>query len=337
MPLRLLPWAPEYGTSMQFDAEGSDDSEIAADIAVEGREWAPVEPASEPASALQIIDGVRRAEAHAMDDGPGGEPLFGLFGSFAVGAVRLEGRSARILEPYVSVHRRFFQAGGDPVDRDVVVGDDVLRFTAEVPPKATTANSLVDALNRTMLDEEAKLAEELSRDESTLTLVDGPLRDLRSPGKRVVGYVKRIHNWYIEAEQLQVLPALGVGQRTPLVRLTSPDGRERYSWFVRIAALGSRYHHLGGIMRLEAPGFAPLAEAVVLADQSTSAMPRLASSPVRDPRAPQNLIPVGALETVLTHRLGDRRWLRRLLAASIGEGADAVAAATALLMERTGT
>ncbi|MDP6606479.1 MAG: hypothetical protein QF664_09515 [Dehalococcoidia bacterium] len=322
---------------MQFDAEGSDDSETAADVAVEGREWEPIDPASGPTAALQIVDGVRRAEAHAMDDGPDGEPLFGLFGSFAVGVVRLEGRSASILEPYVSVHRRYFQAGGDPVDRDVDVGADKLRFEAGVPPKATTANSLVDALNRTMLDEEAKLAEELSRDESTLTLVDGPLRDLRSPGKRVVGYVKRIHNWYIESEQLQLLPALGVGQRTPLVKLTSPDGRERYSWFVRIAALGSRYHHLGGIMRLEAPGFAPLAEAVVLADQSTSALPRLASSPVRDPRAPQNLIPVGALEAVLTHRLGDRRWLRRLLAASIGERAHAVAAAAALLMKRTET
>lgn len=73
--------------------------------------------------------------------------------------------------------------------------------------------------------------------------------------------------------------------------------------------------------------------AIALADQSTLALPPLASSPIRDPRAPQNLTPVGALEAVLTHRLGDRRWLRRLLAASVGEGADAVAAATVLLRE----
>ena len=333
MPLRLLPWAPEYGTAMQFDAEGGADSKTAADADVEGVEWAPVTPRTEPPHALQIIDGVRRAEAHAMDDGPDGEPLFGLFGSFAVGAVRCEGESARIMEPYVSVQRRYFQTGGEPIDRDVVAGDDVLRFVAETPPKATTANELVDALNRKMLDEEAKLAEELSRDEGVLTLVDGPLRSLRAPGKRVVGYIKRIHNWYVDAERLRVLPALGVGQRTPLVTLTGSDGRERYTWFIRIADLGDRYHQLGGIMRLESPGFVPLSEAVTLADQATLALPRLASSPIRDPRAPQNLTPVGALETVLTHRLGDRRWLRRLLAASVGEGADAVAAATALLRE----
>ena len=37
----------------------------------------------------------------------------------------------------------------------------------------------------------------------------------------------------------------------------------------------------------------------------------------RDPRAPQNLVPVGALEAVLTHRLGDREWIRRLLTAHL--------------------
>ena len=333
MPLRLLPWAPEYGTAMQFDAESGADSNTTADTDIEGIEWAVVTPAAEPAEALQIIDGVRRAEAHAMDDGPGGEPLFGLFGSFAVGAVRLDTSGASILEPYVSVQRRYFQSGGDPIDRDVVAGDDVLRFVAEVPPKATTANELIAALNRKMLDEEAQLAVELSKDSSTLTLLDGPLRDLRSPGKRVVGYIKRIHQWYIDEERLKLLSALAVGQRTPLVRLTGTDGRERYTWFTRIADLGARYHHLGGIMRLEAPGFVPISEAITLADQSTMALPPLASSPIRDPRAPQNLTPVAALEDVLTHRLGDRRWLRRLLAASVGDGADAVAAATMLLRE----
>jgi hypothetical protein len=39
---------------------------------------------------------------------------------------------------------------------------------------------------------------------------------------------------------------------------------------------------------------------------------------VRDPRSPQNLLPVGALETALTHRLGDRRWVGRLITTAIG-------------------
>lgn len=266
-----------------------------------------------------------------MDDDANGEPLCGLFGSFAVGVVRCEDGHASIPEPQLRVERRYLQAGGDPRHREVPAGDATLLFRAEVPEGARSANALVDALNRAMLDEEAKLAEELSRDAATLTFVDGPLRTLRAPGQHVVGYVKRIHNWYLDAEQLRILPRLAVGQRTPLFRITSHDGRERYSWYLRLADLGDRYHTLGGVMRLEAPGAQPPHAAVVLADQSTLALPRLASSPVRDPRAPQNLTPVGALERVLTHRLGDRRWLRRLLAAAVGEGADAVAAASALV------
>ena len=340
MPLRLLPWAPEYGTAMQFDADDDASHPAAAvDATVERPDWVAVDPAGEPPLALQVVDGVRRAEAHAMDDGPDGEPLFGLFASFAVGVVRClsphggGAGSASIDEDAIRVERRYFQSGGDPLDREVAAGGSTLNFRAETPPKATSANALVDALNRAMLDEEAKLAEELSRDESTLTLVDGPLRRVRSPGHRTVGYVKRIHNWYVDGEQRRLLPALTVGQRTPVVRLVSDDGHERYSWFLRLADLGHRYHPLGAVMRLEAPGALPPREAIALADQSSRALPPLASSPARDPRAPQNLTPVGALESVLTHRLGDRQWLRRALLSAVGEGADAVAAASTLVRE----
>ena len=63
-----------------------------------------------------------------------------------------------------------------------------------------------------------------------------------------------------------------------------------------------------------------------LADQSARILPLLASSPVRDPRSPQNLVPVGALERALTHRLGDRRWVSRLITVTVGrEQAEALA------------
>jgi len=317
MPLRLLPWTPEYGTSMQFDAGDPDDSGVELDATVECPQWAAVDPDGHPPESLQIVDGVRRTEAHALDDGPDGAPLFALFGSLAVGVVRCEDGVATVLAEHLRVERRCLQSGGDPLDREVPAGKTVLQFRAETPAGATTANALVDALNRTMLDEEAKLAEELSRDESALTLVDGPLRNLRAPGHRVVGYVKRIHNWYIDGERLRLLPRLATGQRTPIVRLTGADGRERHSWFLRLADLGDRYHPLGGLLRLEAPGELPLQEAVALADQSSLALPPLASSPLRDPRAPQNLTPVGGLEHELRRRIGNPLWIRRLLAAAL--------------------
>ena len=45
-------------------------------------------------------------------------------------------------------------------------------------------------------------------------------------------------------------------------------------------------------------------------------LPPLASSPHKDPRAPQNLVPIGGLERELRRRLGDQQLLFRSLAAA---------------------
>lgn len=335
MPLRLLPWSPEYGSGLQAEPEAAGEQATpSVDASIEGS-WTPRRPEAEAPVAVQIVDGVRRVEAHALDDVSAGETAFGLFGSYAVGAVRCEGDRSWILdgEDALLVRRRYLQAGGEPVDREIAAGSMQLRFRAEAPPQAKTPNDLVAALNRLMLDEEARLAEALSADESALTLVDGPLR-LRAPGRRVVGYVKRTHRWYLGVRERALLPELAVGERTPLFRVFGDaaagglGGQDRTAWFLRIADLGAHFHTLSGIVRLEAPGVLPLAEAARLADQCALTLPRFASSPARDPRAPQNLTPVGALEDLLTRRLGDRHWIRRLIAGALG-------AAPGALDERT--
>jgi hypothetical protein len=56
-----------------------------------------------------------------------------------------------------------------------------------------------------------------------------------------------------------------------------------------------------------------LSEAVRLADSSAMTLPRLASIPYKDPRAPQNLLPIGGLERRLRALLGDARLLHRAL------------------------
>lgn len=320
MALRLLPWSPEYGTGMQFDVDantGANGEESPVVEFAERRPWERVAPRAEAPAAVQIVDGVRRAEAHAMDETADGSLVLGLFGSYAVGAVCCNGR-AQLLEDRFRVERRYFQTAGDPVSREIPGGSASLCFRAELPENATTANDLVAALNRKMLDEEEKLAEELSRDESILTFVDGPLR-LRSPGDRVIGYIKRVHRWYVAPDQQRLLLDLRVGERTPVFRIREgAEGRhDRLSWFLRLADLRGHYHPLAGVMRLEVPGTLPCDLAARLADQSALVLPGLASSPVRDPRSPQNLTPVGALEAALTHRLGDRRWINRLLTAAI--------------------
>ncbi len=324
MTLRLLPWSPEYGSGIEADAGAVDDDGASlVDAAVEGA-WRAIRPDAAALPAVQIVDGVRRVEAHAIEDRDDGTIASGLFGSYAVGVVRCEGTLARILEgdDVLRVRRRYLQAGGDHAgvearDRVVTAGGAALHFRAELPAGAQAPADLVAALNRLMLDEEARLAEELSEDASTLTIVDGPLR-LRAPGPRVVGYVKRTHRWYLGPDRLALLGDLAVGERTPLFRIAEDDTRrDRLAWFLRIADMGTRYHHLAGVVRLETPGALPPRDAAALADQTALVLPRLASSPIRDPRAPQNLTPVGALEQLLTRRLGDRLWLRRRIAAAL--------------------
>lgn len=319
MPLRLVPWSPEYGSGIEAETDAAaDDGASLVEADFEGS-WRAIRPAPAPPPAVQIIDGVRRVEAHAIDDASDGTMAFGLFGSYAVGVVRCEGQRAHIAdgERVLRVRRRYLQTGGEAADRTVSVGDTELHFRAELPAGAQAPADLVAALNRLMLDEEARLAEELSEDASTLTIVDGPLR-LRAPGPRVVGYVKRTHRWYIGADRFALLGTLAVGERTPLFRIAEDTGqRDRLAWYLRIADMGMQFHHLSGIVRLETPGALPPREAAALADQTALVLPRLASSPIRDPRAPQNLTPVGALEQLLTRRLGDRLWIRRRIAAAL--------------------
>ncbi len=323
MALRLLPWASEFGAGIEAAAESEPDPPGGVDTGVERAEWSAVTPSLAAPGAVRIVDGVRRVEAHAMEDAPpAGEPpgdrapALGLFGSFAVGAVALDaGSPARVLTSSIRLERCYLRSSGEAAERVIPAGRAELRFRPRLAPSASTPRDLVAALNRAMLDDEAALAAELCSRGDALVLVDGPLR-LRSTGERAVGYVKRIHQWYVGARERALAGTLAVGERTPLFRIEGPREAGRLSWYARTADLEARFHPLAGVVRMECDGALPLGDASALADQSTAALPRLVPTPARDPRAPQNLLPVGALERALAHRLGDRRWVRRILTAS---------------------
>jgi hypothetical protein len=111
-----------------------------------------------------------------------------------------------------------------------------------------------------------------------------------------------------------------VGTRTPLFLVRGPGGRfARYSWYVRLQQPGPLAHPLGSVARLEMWETVGLDAARAAADVTARHLPGLASTPDRDPRAPQNLVPVGALEQALRHRLGDPALVRRLLTARLAE------------------
>ncbi len=324
MSLRLLPWSPEFGAGLEAEIDDANPSAHEVDTSIELPDWRAITPAADMPDSLRIVDGVRRVEAHAMEDDPTstlgvGESVLGLFGTFAVGSVVLEaGAPARVEESNIRLERCYLQTGGEPVGRTIAAGRTELRYLPRLAQDAATPRDLVAVLNRAMLDEEGLLAAELSRHGKALVIVDGPLR-LRQPGRRAVGYVKRIHQWYVSATERALAAILGVGQRTPLFHIGGETGTDRYGWYARTAVLPTHFHALSGVVRMECTGTLPVAEAAKIADEATVALPRLASTLARDPRAPQNLLPVGALEHTLTHRLGDRRWVRRLLIKSFAK------------------
>ena len=322
---RLMPWAAEQGPGA--NAPLRDDGVFLVDTSVEG-EWLPRHPSGVRPDVVNIVDGVRRVEAYAMSDTVSGTVAPGLFGSYAAGVVRCEPGYARIPtdREFLRVARCYLQSGTAAEDLVVLTGEHELRYRAAPVPGATRPSDLANELTMRMLDAEAHLTEKLSTETSALTLVDGPLRRLHS-GWRVVGYIKRTKNWYLGSEERAIFDDLGVGDRTPLFRLARKqptEGRppvDRLSWYVRIADLGPHLHPLSSLMRMETWATLPVTQAAQLADECAAILPRMASSLVHDPRAPQNLTPVRGLEKKLHRILGDRRWLRRRIAVALAQRA----------------
>ena len=85
---------------------------------------------------------------------------------------------------------------------------------------------------------------------------------------------------------------------------------ERYAWYSRLVPLRSPWHDHAGVVRCEVPAGIGIDAAVALADSVAALLPRFAGRPT-DPRAPQNLAPVGGLETWLRHRMGHAGIVRR--------------------------
>jgi hypothetical protein len=67
------------------------------------------------------------------------------------------------------------------------------------------------------------------------------------------------------------------------------------------------------VVRLEVSAGLGLARVRQLADASARLIPRFASDPAHDPRAPQNLFPIGGLETRLRRLLGDAVLVRHAI------------------------
>jgi uncharacterized protein len=168
----------------------------------------------------------------------------------------------------------------------------------------------LEGLQRAMREEEARLGQALGR-EADLVFLDGPLTYLTSAAGPVVGFVKRLMGTYLSDDAQRLLARLGVGERTPLFLIQ--DRVPRYSWYLRLACGRPIESALTGIARLETSADLALPAVRAIADASAVILPRLASDPAHDPRAPQNLYPIGGLETRLRRLLGDSLLVRRAI------------------------
>ena len=306
------PWDPGYGMAYAEEMSGetleASSAELNVDLEYPADQWRPLTPDSAhplPDTVL-FLDGVRRIDARVWVHGTDPQPAPGIAASYAAGLVCLNG-SATI--SHVAVERGLFTAAKEAADIDSRHG-----FYAARTAPGPGLDQLSLALQQRLSDAEVQLAllfRAEHPDANDLLFVDGPLRG-RTHLERTIGYIKTHHTTYLPPEQAAVVSALAAGQRTPA--FTMGTSWRRNSWYLRLP--GSSPAPWSGVVRLECSADLPVPEIKRLADLSARLLPQLASSPHKDPRAPQNLVPIGGLERELRRRLGDQLLLYRSLRAA---------------------
>jgi hypothetical protein len=297
-------WAPEYGTGTE--PEALTPSEVPTDITVEVPvgEWVPRDAApGTPPHALLFVDGVRRVEARIWVTAPDGVVHPGICASYGAGVVRCNDRAT---VEVATVERRLFSGAPQSVDIETRYGTFVATAVS-----SDTPDGLSLALQQRMGELEVTLAHAAVTGPDEIVIVDGPLRQ-HGHGPGTVGSIKTQHRSYGPPVVLATVGALGVGQRTPV--FVVGDRFSRFSWYLRLP--GPITHPLAGIVRCEASCDLRVDAVVALADRVTAALPRFASQPHKDTRAPQNLYPIAGLERELRRRLGDPALLLRGLRAA---------------------
>ena len=341
--VRLEPWGVDHVGSVQdagFGGAGYEDAgyenahepdtaatapleQAALEVELPLARWRPL--AGRGAMRVErtlFLDGVRRVEARLLVEDASLQ--FGALGSCGVAAVACSPGAAPatfVEEPLV---QRWCALGGGRHEQgallvEAIGGGQRLEYTL-----TATAENDVDApvrhLQAKMREAERLLAARLlSGLGDGLLLCDGP-RPLLGADLRVLGYIKTVQAQRLPRSALDVVRALAEGQRSPLYVVGSGESA-RFEWYLRLRDPGAWAHTLAGSVRLQAHAGAEPARhldwAREVADWSCTELPRFATRSHQDPRAPQQLLPVRALENTLRRRLGSAPLLRRRVIAAL--------------------
>jgi hypothetical protein len=307
-------WDPSYGSSL----EGGDTSDgpaaastaqVDTDVEVPAERWAPIDavPGVRCPDVVMLVDGVRRNDAGLWTAEEDGASYAGLAASYAAGVVRCDLRRGVAELAGARVARGLFTAS--PSARDVVAGS--VRYEVRRVSGTGEASKLPAAVQAPLTALEIDVsaaARDVGSDGADLLVVDGPLRNRRQL-PRTIGFVKTQQKQYLPASLTPVVTGLRPAQRTPVFALGTVWGG--WSWYLRLpGATGAPW---AGIVRIECSPDLSAEQAIELAHLSVATLPRFASSSYKDPRAPQNLVPIAGLERRLRGLLGDARVLHRAL------------------------
>jgi hypothetical protein len=251
-----------------------------------------------PAETVVFVDGVQQMDARLWVSDAEAVSRMGVCVSLAAGTVRCN--SAATVEA-VRVRR---VAIGPPELGDIDCGRGILY--QGVPAVDTSPPGLDSLVRRQREDLEVAVAHETAS--ADLIVVDGHVRQ-RETIAGAVGYLKTHQAQYLAPEQAAVVGRLRAGERTPVFLLETPWSR--YSWYLKLP--GGEGHPWAGVVRCEASSSLRAGEVAQFADLVAATLPRFASQAHKDPRAPQNLYPIGGLERDMRRRLGDQALLLRHL------------------------
>jgi len=298
------------------EAEIDDDPAVTIDDTVEMSDWAAVGPRAAPDEPrLTFIDGVQQIHARVFAEFDAGLwPTPGIVASCAAAAV-----APWSSEPFrfTRIERRVILGAGH-LPPSVTISSHSGEFTFEPLSAAGDDPAALDhKLNQLRADLELQVVHEAMDALPGVIVVDGRLPPVVSPS--VVGLIKTPHRIELNGERhARVLASLERGQRTPLYKVQRSE-RTYYRWFVCLRTPGAWDIAQQGLAVLEMDDAAGIEQAIRVADYTAAQLCSYASSPARDARAPQNLLPVGRLEGWLRRRLGDSEHLRRRLGEALRE------------------